>query len=145
MTGQGLLPILTLVAQVPQSKNVRALSEPLTTIHIVDDDEAVRDALAVLFLSANLDARTYASAEAFLGDLPDLASACVVTDLQMPGMDGLAFSEELKARRPGTPIVLITARADSGVSDRAAALGVRLLTKPFDGEQILAAARAAVR
>ena len=58
-------------------------------VHVVDDDEAVRDSLSLLLEAAGLSVRTYDSATAFLKALPNLAAGCVLTDVRMPELDGL--------------------------------------------------------
>jgi len=106
-------------------------------IAIVDDDESMREAIKGLIRSMGFDAETFSSADDFLR-FPDIRrTACLVTDINMPGMSGLDLHHRLVALGKSVPTVLITAFPEKNV--RASALGadvVGCLTKPF-GEQIL--------
>nr|WP_246638695.1 response regulator [Rhizobium binae] len=106
-------------------------------IAIVDDDESIREAIKGLMRSMGFDAETFACADDFLR-FPNIArTACLVTDINMPGMSGLDLHRRLVALGKSIPTVLITAFPEKNV--RATALGadvVGCLTKPF-GEQIL--------
>ena len=64
-------------------------------VHVIDDDDAMRDSLAFLFKSAKVPAETYESADAFMSKLPQLNGGCVVTDVRMPGMSGLDLLKRL--------------------------------------------------
>lgn len=102
-------------------------------VHVIDDDAAVRDALAALIETAGLDVLTYDSALSFLYHTPASAVGCVVADLRMPGMDGLTLQQEMIRNGYGMPIILISAHGD--VSTAVAALregAVDFLEKPFD-------------
>lgn len=102
-------------------------------VHIVDDDGAVRDALAVLLEIAGFTVRTFDGAQAFLRHCPPDVAGCVVADLRMPGLDGVGLQREMAARGYGMPIILISAHGD--VSTAVGALrdgAVDFLEKPFD-------------
>jgi FixJ family two-component response regulator len=108
--------------------------EPLRSpmIGIVDDDEDVRIALEALVASIGFASEMFETADALLasGRLPELD--CVITDLQMPGMNGLSLARHIQATSP-LPVILITAFPAPGLDEQAAAAGVRcLLRKPFD-------------
>ena len=101
-------------------------------IGIVDDDEDVRIALEALVASIGFISEIFETADALLasGRLSDLD--CVVTDLQMPGMNGLSLARYIQRTRP-LPVILITAFPAPGLDEQAMAAGVRcLLRKPFD-------------
>jgi FixJ family two-component response regulator len=105
---------------------------------IVDDDESVRQALDGLFRSAGLPVATFASGQEFLhsGQLP--TTGCLILDLRIPGMDGLALQERLTAERRRTPIIILTAHGDEDTRARALAAGARMfLSKPFDADVLL--------
>lgn len=103
-----------------------------TLIGIVDDDEDVRIALEALIASIGFKSEMFETADALLasGRLDYLD--CVVTDLQMPGINGLSLARHIQRTRP-LPVILITAFPAPGLDEQAAAAGVHcLLRKPFD-------------
>ncbi len=115
----------------------RTLS-PKPLISIVDDDESLRRALVGLVRSLGYRAQGYGSAEAFLADPEALASACVVTDIQMPGLDGIALLRRLLEGGRTTPVIMVTARDEPALHERARASGAFcLLRKPFAGDALI--------
>lgn len=115
-------------------------------VHVIDDDPAVRNSLAFLLETANLQARTYDSAIAFLEALPEVRSGCVVTDVRMPEMTGIELVRRLKAQGFRLPIVMITGHADVPLAVEAMKAGVAdFIEKPFDDEVLLSAIGAALR
>jgi two-component system response regulator FixJ len=118
-------------------------AEPL--VHVIDDDEAVRDSLAVLFAAADIGVRTYASAQAFLDDLPNVRSGVVLTDVQMPQMNGFDLLARLGALRCELPVIVMTGRGGLGCAVDAVARGAAtFIRKPFDAETLLLAVRSAM-
>jgi FixJ family two-component response regulator len=114
-------------------------------ISIVDDDELVRDATAALVRSLGYEARTYSSAEAFLGSPGVDASDCLIVDVQMPGMSGLELQQALLRRPKPTPILFITAFPDADVRERVLAAGaLNMLGKPCDHKVLVASIKAAL-
>jgi two-component system response regulator FixJ len=114
-------------------------------VHLVDDDEAVRRSLALLLGSFGYATRTYASAEDVLAVAPPLAPGCLVVDLRMPGMDGLALLAELAARGLPHPVIMVTGHADVKLAVRAMKAGaVDLIEKPYSAEEIVRAVRSAL-
>jgi two-component system response regulator FixJ len=111
------------------------------TVHVLDDDEAVRRGISLLLYSASIPAATYDSGIAFLDALPNLAETdigCVLTDVRMPEMDGLALLERLKAGGFSRPVVVMTAHGDVATAVRAMKAGaVDFIEKPFDDEVLL--------
>jgi FixJ family two-component response regulator len=107
-------------------------------VSIVDDDEDVRLALKNFLRSAGLEVRTFESAQAFL-DSPDREQTdCLVTDIHMPGMDGLALQEELNRQGRTFPVIVLTAFPTPEAEQRSAKLGAAaFLTKPVDPDQLL--------
>ncbi len=107
-------------------------------ISIVDDDESVRVAVSSLVRSLGFRACTFASAEAFLGS-PELGeTACLVSDVQMPGMGGLELQRVLVERQAGVPVIFITAFPEEPVRQRAESAGaLGFLSKPFDGQTLI--------
>ena len=106
-------------------------------VSIIDDDASVRVALRSLVRSLGFAARTFESAESFLGS-PDLAeTSCIVTDIQMPGMSGLDLQDKLQAAGSAIPTVFITAFPEEHLRARAEAGGaIGFLAKPFDGQTL---------
>jgi two-component system, LuxR family, response regulator FixJ len=114
------------------------------TTHIVEDDPAVRESLALLIKSAGLATRTYASARGFLEANP-APSGCVISDIRMPDTTGLELLAELRSRRIWVPVILITAYADVPLAVKAMKLGaIDFIEKPFDDEVMTSAVRAAL-
>jgi FixJ family two-component response regulator len=110
------------------------------TVHVIDDDLSVRSAIGRLLRSHDQQVQTYPSAREFLGQQLDSSPACVVLDLQMPGMSGLDLQEMLTRRHDSLSIVFISGHAAIPDSVRAMKAGaVDFLTKPFDEIQLLAA------
>jgi two-component system response regulator FixJ len=114
-------------------------------VHLIDDDEGVRQAVAFLLSSAGLAVRVHESAVAFLGVLPSLQPGCIVSDVRMPGMDGLELQRRLKALGVTLPMIVMTGHADVSLAVEAMKAGaVDFIEKPFDDELILSAIRAAL-
>lgn len=117
---------------------------PPDVVHVVDDDEAARDSLAFLLQSVGYSVKTYASAAALLAEPPALAEGCVITDLRMPGIDGLQLLRELKKRHVEMPVLIITGHGDIPLAVEAMRAGaVNFLQKPFDDQDLLATVRSA--
>jgi FixJ family two-component response regulator len=115
-------------------------------ISVIDDDESVRRTTALLIDSFGLRAAAFESAEGFLksGQLHD--TACLIVDVQMPGMNGLQLQSHLAAEGCGIPIIFITAYDDRESRGRAMRAGaVAFLGKPFGDEQLLQTIRSALR
>jgi|SRR5208283_2523667 len=114
-------------------------------IVIVDDDESVQSALQDLIEADGLPARCFGSAEEFLESGLQGKTACLITDLRMPGMSGLELQARLKADGYKTPIILITAHGDARVRIQAMREGaVEFLMKPFDDQVLLNRVRVAL-
>ena len=120
------------------------INRPL--IAIVDDDEAVLRALRRLLRACGLRAETFASGRTFLDALPRQVPACVLLDVQMPGLDGWEVQAELATSGWRVPVIFITAHQDAAAQERAMGTGaVAFLRKPFTDQQLLEAIDAAVR
>jgi FixJ family two-component response regulator len=106
-------------------------------VSIIDDDESVRVATSSLVRSLGWDARLYACAEAFLASGPADDVACIISDVQMPGMSGLEMVRRLIERGIAPPVIFITAFASDAVRRQAQGLGAKcVLAKPVDGAAI---------
>jgi two-component system, LuxR family, response regulator FixJ len=107
-------------------------------IFIIDDDSATRDSLWVLLDSAGLDARQFASAEAFLEARQTADKDCLVLDVHIPGMTGIELLEHLRLRGDRVPVIIITGRPNAAITARARAAGaLAVLEKPFRPAEIL--------
>jgi two-component system response regulator FixJ len=113
------------------------------TVHVVDDDEAMRDSLAVLLGAAGFAVAAYPSAEAFL-TASTQGPGCVLIDVRMPGMGGLELQEELARRGRRIPVILMTGHADVPIAVKAMKAGaVDFVEKPFEEDAMLGAIRRA--
>jgi FixJ family two-component response regulator len=107
-------------------------------ISIVDDDTSVRDAANLLLKSLGYATATFASAEEFLrsGRLHD--TACLITDVQMPGMDGVELQNHLISNGDCTPVIFVTAYPNETTRERVLGAGaVGYLSKPFREENLI--------
>lgn len=114
-------------------------------VHIVDDDAPIREALSSLFRSVGLEARLYASAQAFLdAERPD-APGCLVLDVRLPGLSGLDFQERLTQLGVGLPVVFMTGHGDIPMSVRGMKAGaIDFMPKPFREQDMLDAVAVAI-
>ena len=114
-------------------------------IHVVDDDDAVRESLAFLLETAGMAVRTYESPEPFLATLPLQEPACLVTDIRMPEMTGIDLLRRLHEIGQRLPVIVITGHGDVPLAVEAMKLGAAdFIEKPFDDEVLLAAIRSAL-
>ena len=108
-------------------------AEPV--IHVVDDDEALRDSLRWLLESAGYSVATYASAECFLANYDPARAGCLVLDIRMPGMSGLELQDELERRGHTIPIIFVTGHGDVPTAVRAVKKGaLEFIEKPFNDQ-----------
>ncbi len=108
------------------------------TVFVVDDDDAVRQALDLLLESVGLTAQTYASAEDFLQAYDASQPGCLVLDVRMPGTSGLALQELLAAKDVNIPIIFITGHGDVSTAVRAMkAHAFDFIEKPFNDQDLL--------
>ena len=122
-------------------------TQSLSEVAVVDDDYAVLESVEDLLNSAGYVARTFSSARAFLDDEALDSVGCLVSDIRMPGMDGWELRSLLQKRRPGLPVILITAHEDplnDVKSPRSAGSVWRMFRKPFEGRELLAAVKSAL-
>ncbi|CUA88046.1 two component transcriptional regulator, LuxR family [Chelatococcus sambhunathii] len=118
---------------------------PEAVVHVVDDDLAVRQSLSFLLASDGLPVRLHESATAFLASAVQAQAGCIVTDVRMPGLDGIAFLQELRRRGSTLPVIVMTGHADVPLAISAMKAGaVDFLEKPFDDDLFLAAVRTAL-
>lgn len=115
-------------------------------VFLVDDDDAVRDALATLLGTVGLTVRDYASPAAFLADFDRDALGCLILDLRMPQVSGLHLQERLRADGVDLPVIIVTGHGDIDLCRRAFRQGATdFLTKPVDEHDLLDAVQRGVR
>jgi two-component system, LuxR family, response regulator FixJ len=116
-----------------------------SVVHIIDDDEALRESLAFLLGTAHLEVRTYESATAFLDALPRAEPGCIITDVRMPGISGVELLRRLKNLEAAFPVIVITGHGDVPLAVEAMKLGaVDFLEKPFEDDALIAAVQSAL-
>jgi two-component system response regulator FixJ len=109
-------------------------------IHVVDDDEGIRRSLSLLLRASGFAVDTHASGTAFLAGARRSDNACLLSDVRMPDMDGLALQNLVAERYPALPVVIMTGHGDVPMAVRAMHLGaVDFLEKPFAEDALLAA------
>lgn len=114
------------------------------TVHVVDDDPAIRDSLLFLLNSADIVSRTYDSAAALLARADRLEPGCILTDVRMPDMNGLEMVRRLREIGIRHPVIVMTGHADVPLAIEAMRAGVKdFIEKPFDDEALLASIRSA--
>ena len=115
-------------------------------VHVVDDDEAVRDALALLIASVGLRVQTWADAQAFLNGFARDAIGAVVMDLRMPALSGIALLERLVAEGADQPLVILTGHGTVELCRRAFKAGAaEFLEKPVNDDLLIDTLQQAVR
>jgi two-component system, LuxR family, response regulator FixJ len=115
-------------------------------VHIIDDDQALRESLAFLLQAAQLEVRSFDSAKRFLDALPDASLGCVITDIRMPDMSGIDLLRRLKELKVGVPVIVITGHGDVPLAVEAMKIGaVDFFEKPFNDDQLVASVRAALQ
>lgn len=116
-----------------------------TVIHVIDDDAAMRESLAFLLDVNGFEPRVYESGDAFLKGVVAGAATCVISDIRMPGMNGVELVRKLKGGLSSCPVILITGHGDVALAVEAMKAGaVDFIEKPFDDAVLLGAIRAAL-
>ncbi|MFC4453633.1 response regulator transcription factor [Deinococcus sonorensis] len=119
------------------------LADP--TVYLVDDDDAVRDALATLLGTVGLTVRDYPGAASFLAAFDKHAVGCLILDIRMPHVSGLHLQEQLRASGADLPVIIITGHGDIELCRRAFRQGAtEFLTKPVDEHDLLDAVQRGV-
>lgn len=114
-------------------------------VHVIDDDDAVRDSLALLLDAAGFPVRVYAAATDFLAVAPSLSAGCILTDVRMPDMDGLALLRWLHESGVALPVIVMTGHGDVPIAVAALKAGaIDFLEKPFDDAHLIAILREAL-
>lgn len=114
------------------------------TVYVVDDDAAVRDSVGILLDAHGYAAQTFASADEFLEGMADPRAACLVLDVNMPGVSGLELLTIVQRRWPQLPVIMVTGKFENLDNLRQALpTGVDLLAKPFADKVLFAAIKRA--
>ncbi len=115
-------------------------------VYVIDDDEAMRDSLDFLLGSANFDVTLFESANRFLETLSSTDFGCVVSDIRMPGIDGIELLKRLKASPSALPVLIMTGHGDVPLAVEAMKLGASdFLEKPFEDDHLIGMIDAALR
>jgi two-component system, LuxR family, response regulator FixJ len=119
---------------------------PKGKVYVIDDDEAMRDSLQFLLGSADFEVTLFDSAQAFLDALAGLEFGCVISDVRMPGIDGIEMLGRLKSLQCRFPVIIMTGHGDVPMAVEAMKLGaVDFLEKPFDDELLIAMVNAGLK
>jgi two-component system response regulator FixJ len=115
-------------------------------VYVIDDDEAMRDSLDFLLGAADFQVSLFESAQNFLDALPTIDFGCVVSDVRMPGIDGIELLKRLKAGGSLFPVVITTGHGDVPLAVEAMKLGaMEFLEKPFEDDRLIGMIEAALR
>jgi FixJ family two-component response regulator len=127
----------------PSASGARPMTAPV--VFVVDDDVSVRESLELLVQFAGWRCETFASAREFLARPRAAGPSCLVLDVRLPDLDGLALQERVAAERGDMPIIFITGYGDVPMTVKAMKAGaVEFLTKPLSDEALLGAIRGAL-
>lgn len=114
-------------------------------IYVIDDDDAMRDSLNFLLDSSGYSVTLFDDAQRFMEALPGLAFGCVVSDVRMPGIDGIELLKRMKAQHSPFPILIMTGHGDVPLAVEAMKLGaVDFLEKPFEDDRLVAMIETAI-
>jgi two-component system response regulator FixJ len=107
-------------------------------VYVIDDDPAMRDSLDFLLGSAGFSVRVFDSAQVFLNELAKLDPGCVVTDVRMPGIDGMELLRQLNSGARKLPVIVMTGHGDVPLAVEAMKLGaLDFLEKPFEDDRLI--------
>lgn len=116
------------------------------TVYVIDDDAAMRESLEFLLDSAGFTVTPFSDASVFLEQMPGLSFGCVVSDIRMPGINGIDLLRSLKMKRSELPIIIMTGHGDIPLAVEAIKLGaLDFLEKPFEDERLIGAIRTAFK
>ena len=114
-------------------------------VHVIDDDDAVRDSLAFLLDTAGFCVRTYESAVVFLGELARVEPGCIISDVRMPEITGLELLRRLRDQKIDWPVIVMTGQGDVSLAVESIKAGaLDFIEKPYHHEELLGAVRSAV-
>ena len=115
-------------------------------VYVIDDDDAMRDSLDFLLDSAGFQVALFESAHNFLGTLSSIEFGCVVSDVRMPGINGIELLKRVKASTSLLPVVIMTGHGDVPLAVEAMKLGAAdFVEKPFEDDRLIGIIDAALR
>lgn len=115
-------------------------------VHVVDDDDAVRDSLVALLGTSGFEVQAHASAREFLKHYDPESTSCVLLDVRMPEMDGIALHEKMMANGDAPPVIIITGHGDVAMAVQAMKRGAfDFVEKPFEADTLVQRVKAATR
>jgi len=115
-------------------------------VYVIDDDQAMRDSLEFLLGSADFEVRLFESALDFLNEMPSLPFGCIVSDVRMPGMNGMDLLKQLKHDRARLPVVIMTGHGDVPLAVEAMKLGaIDFIEKPFEDDCLISMIETALK
>jgi two-component system, LuxR family, response regulator FixJ len=115
-------------------------------VYVIDDDEAMRDSLEFMLGSADFDVTLFESAHNFLDTISRIDFGCVVSDVRMPGIDGIELLKRLKVSHNALPVVIMTGHGDVPLAVEAMRLGATdFLEKPFEDDRLIGMIDAALK
>jgi two-component system, LuxR family, response regulator FixJ len=113
-------------------------------VYVIDDDSALRDSFSFLLVSSGFSVQSFDSAEAFLAAAPQLTEGCILTDVRMPGLDGIELLHRLRESGNAIPLIVMTGHGDVSLAVKAMKLGATdFLEKPFGGDALIKVVRSA--
>ena len=114
-------------------------------VHVIDDDESVRQALSFLLTASGMAVRTYETGTAFLASVATVQGGCILSDVRMPGIDGINLQRRLNELNVKLPLIIMTGHGDVSLAVEAMKAGaVDFIEKPFDDETLLISIRSAL-
>jgi two-component system response regulator FixJ len=114
-------------------------------VHVIDDDEAMRESLSFLLGTVGMEVKTYETAMAFLDIAATVRAGCVITDVRMPELSGVELLRRLRELKFDIPVIVITGHGDVALAVEAMKIGaIDFLEKPFDDEVLLGSVRSAL-
>jgi len=120
-------------------------TQPEQVVCVIDDDDAVRQSLEFLLITAGMKVRGFESARAFLDVLPQIKSGCIITDVRMPEITGMELLRRVEESGADIPVIVITGHGDVSLAVEAMKAGaVDFIEKPFDDELLLSSVRSAL-
>jgi two-component system response regulator FixJ len=133
------------VPEITRTNSESSQTLDANIVHIIDNDETAGASVALSLTSAGLPTRLYPSAELFLNKFPNLKSGCIVTDIRLPGMDGLDLLRHIAARGKTVPVIVITGDGGVPLAVEAMKLGADdFFEKPLNGKRLIASIRSAL-
>ena len=114
-------------------------------VHIIDDDDALRDSLSFLLSSVGIKTKSYETATGYSNDPERGACGCILTDVRMPGMSGIDLLRQLKSDGITVPVIVMTGHGDVPLAVEAMKLGaLDFVEKPFNDDALIASVRSAL-